>query len=252
MRSPRNPESGAAMVIAIAIVMVVFTILFSAGQQNLDRLNVVLDMQRRAVVATQVMQDFAVIAQRANAVFERITGPLNCPGGTQRLPNPGTSRFCWSTTAGANCVRHPDRAAVTLCLNVSGQITISAHEVDGKDGLYVDYHPDRSIKAQAKEFWERAKLFAYYMQSGAAATFSNMAQAQNAAFHPAIAGEPVVDINNPVCSLAAPGTTDCKKCPGTAGANVTECLNVSLCVRADNCPLGAQQRITQRIAILPR
>ena len=244
-------QRGAALLIMVAITAIFLTAAVFGAAFYFQSLLVSLNRERDAVVAIQVLQDFAVLAQKANDVYVSTAGV--CPGYV-KLPLPA-SHFCWITTN--NCVRQTKENFVATgisqyCMSdVSADMSVGSINIEPAHQTLIASVIDtyRQVFAQRHEVLVALEL---KLLDHITIGLSPTAEAQ-ASFLPVLpgGGPPTAKITPIVC----PGgpAQDCKVC---AGVNV-ECIELRICPRNGGCgaapgAAGAIGWVRQTVGIMPR
>lgn len=229
--------------VLVSAVVVASSVHFANMQTQLMR-------QRDRVYGIQMLQEFAMLAQKAHDNW--LDGGLavgTCPGGQINFPAAG--RFCWSGASLAPsptiCLKHPSNGS-NVCMNTgaAGAMTVATLDFqriiepfdDLKDRFrhLIENH-DKLIAMFKADVFGRASNWAY-------------AVAGMDAFIPELTGAPTNDITNPVCN----GTTVsdyCKVC--TAGTGNVTCLEIRVCLDttcSNTSPFARYYR--QRIGLFNR
>ncbi len=259
-------QSGGALLVVVVMICFAMVALFNAAQVRFDALNRAVTEQRQRTVALQVMQDFAVLASRANSKFERCVGAVpacpasgaTCPAGHTRMAG---RRFCWSNGFAGECVRHPDPAVAQLCLSAAAQMAIAQSDTTNEVEDAVDLVPTGPLPEEgfiAMNWSERlryAREFAALALEESKTWLSEKAYAQAVPepYLPVLAGLPNANFNNITCNAGTAGNEFCKRCPagGGGGVRMIECLTLRVCLRSGGCAT-ADQWYLQRIGINDR
>lgn len=250
-------QSGGAMLVVVFMVSIAMVTLFYAAQERFQQLNRAVNVQRQRIIALQVMQEFALLAERANAKFERCVGAnpacpasvATCPAGTTRMAG---RRFCWSTGFVGECVRHPDPAVQQICLSVPAQMTITQSDEIQEGDLIATVQPASGFQVSWRERLRTTRDVLALAWEEAKSVLSETAHAQADLHLPTLAGAPGGSNITPiVCNGGTPANHFCKRCPPSAGLPMRECLSLRVCLINTGCPTPENWFI-QRIGINDR
>lgn len=247
-------QKGAALLIAIAILGVLIAALIMAVSQMFDQTVKQLTRQRERTAALQVLQEFAVLAQRANDRWVR-NGGAACPGGTTARP----AQFCWPNPFPSPniCVASPLGGGADICLQSAGVPPAAAPGVGMWVAEFTFAPKEQNIfqewKSRVAQYWSYREEIILEAQRRILSLTGNQAYAlrpqlmlpDDAA--PAGPGDNV--INNLACN-AGSGNYYCKQC---AAASVW-CAELRVCVSPSGCRNIATSKdwYRQRIGIIRR
>ncbi len=232
MKTIKN-EKGIAIVGTALMIMVIISIFILAISQFLSQ-NVGTSFQLRSRIAgIQVLQEFAVLAQRANEIYER----TNSCGALTRLP--AGRNFCWQLAAENNgsCVQSPLPGGGTtpLCMSVGNNELAVALQTT---------HSPSNFEVAKQQIGEWSERIAYRIFAELGAPLD--AQENRAHLPTMIPASSSVDINNVNCGVIG-GT--CIRCND---ANV-ECIDLYVCTNPSGCGAFAatnERWFRQKIAVI--
>ena len=214
-------QSGMSLLLPVMIIgLIIITFSTSIAKMYIT-LNENNQRVVRGIAAIQIMQDFGVMALRANDLSAPGTG---CPGGTSLVGTIGPTGFCW---ANPTCIPNP-LGGVDICLVPNSGTTESAE-------IVFNIAP----QSENPEFYARVKTKVYNWLKEILNASSTEAVAQMAGrdmYLPDLALS-AVPANSVTSSLACvlgttyPPTSPCKQCTGAA-ANL-RCVQVRVCLLQD-------------------
>lgn len=257
-------QRGAAVMIMVLGLSVIVGVIVYVANSYVENTLAKVSLQRDRIAALQVLQDFALLAGKANEVFESNLPAPGCPGTHQRYPA-APARFCW--IAGQTCVKNPIGMNSNICL------TIPTAAASGGQVLHVakkDLTP--AIEAMPEETTRWQRMIAYFRDiktfrreivNVAHRDLMGMVSGEAYAARPEMhlpgvgAPDPVGPSQNTINNRACgPGTPNdyCKVC----GNNV-QCLELRVCVAAPGCrnvaspaPTFYKDWYRQRIGVIAR
>lgn len=244
-----DSQRGAAAIMAAIGIIAVVIVFAAVLNSRLQIARESLQKARARITSMQVMQDFAVMAQKASDNFYQ-QSPLpaagNCPGGM--TPLPANRPFCWDNPVVNNCVNTP-RGQV--CLNAAGvrRLTVAALELKLNRQSETWGQFFEAVAAVAKDQW-----------MGVLRGANQSAEAQLAEpWLPAIAGAPNVTMMQKCFTAGANNIDICKVCNNNNGSarvingynSNVDCLTLRMCPTPTGVCTNAQL-YWQRIGFIPR
>lgn len=256
LRTLQN-QRGVGLLIVVAVLAVLVAGLIFSTQRLFDNTVRVISQQRDRIASIQVLQDFAVLAQKANEVFVRNNNA--CPGGWTA----GPVGFCWQGPFpnARDCVVNPIGGNTNICLVLPGVVAPVAPTMNTAhltaapvyDGIMDQW------RAQIADIITYRHEIVAELQKSTLGLFDNQAHAiRPEPFLPDVgapgpAGPAELTINNIGCGgpFVQPS---CKICAG-AGVNV-RCIELRVCVSSTGCRNinnpNFRDWFRQRVAIIPR
>ncbi len=255
-----SSQRGAAMIVAALLIIVVALSFGAALAIQVFGVNQGLARTRARITSLQIMQDFGVLAQKANDIYHQ-QQPPGCPA----LPAPGTIQFpagapfCWPVPmANTICVASP-RNGTPICFGA------------GLNVASINLYPPKETWGQ---FAQALKEFGHERLMAFLGELTNEANAQFQPWMPTLAGAPTNDILDRCLAAGAVDDDHCKVCTTATGgawpinaylSNV-DCLELQLCPTqipqpapwvATPCPGGAGPAspgtlYVQKIGFIPR
>ncbi len=226
-RLPKLNERGFSQILAATLVLILLVMYAGSLITESRTLNASLAFERRQVQGAEAMQDFALIARRANEVWIATTGACDATTTADGLGRP----FCWPNldiVANNDCIRLPTSTSavpVWLCLNGGGTSP-----------------PRYQLLQIATEFMQHL-IKRFFDES------SSRAFAQSVTFLPNLGGAPTNTIPLLNCPAGGPASTSCKYCAGVP-QNV-DCVTLRVCLRT-GAGCAANQWILQGVGVMPR
>lgn len=231
----RCNESGIMVVATALMMLVVISVLILAAAQFLSQQTQASFQARSRIQSQQVLQEFAVLAQRANEIFNRGSPPGCVLPYTQA---PAGRPFCWRLDIperNGACVQSPLPGGGTtpLCLTNAGEMGVASLTIE-------PLHPAHpTLVARLKE--NLVTISGRFL-----AELSAPLDAQENQSHlPGLGGAPTVNENNLTCGPHGGGGGICVRCSNA----LVECLDLSVCTRPAGCT-SINDWYRQKIAII--
>lgn len=242
-------QKGIGVIAAVLMVAVFLLLIVFATSQYFSNLLVSYQRSTARLIALQVLQDFAVLAQNANSIY--VNNAPNCPTGYTQ--NPSGAPFCWSNTPNFDCIRVPadtNTAVSTAPFCISQPVNGTQSKMDM--ALWIEPRLTRWQRLQARslDYLKAAAHFSLIAVQRVLGTTDQTAWAQTPdPSLPSTAGAPTRNISIPPCDTATPGDTNCKRCTG-AGKNV-DCIMLKVCVNVGGCS-SPFEWYQQRVGVISR
>lgn len=249
-------QRGIGMIFVVMVLTVLVGGLIFSTQRLFENTVRTVTKQRDRIAALQVLQDFAVLAQKANEVF--VLNGNACPPAWTTSP----AGFCWNGPFPNNrdCVVNPV-GQTNICLVIPGTAAPGAPSMSVAQltavPVYDGYFDEmRSKIADAIAYREQ---FIAELQRQTLSLIDNQAYAIRPEPHlpdDAIpAGPSELTINNIGCGPANPfGRDNCKVCG--AGVAQVRCIELRVCVSSSGCAninlAATRDWYRQRVGVIPR
>jgi len=249
-----------AMVLVVAILLLLIIsasgVYFEASLKSYRNVN-------SRLLALQVLQDYAELAQKAHAVYVTYNSTVPAPGGcpVNYVQNPAGLPFCWLNQAGADCVRiptdstaaNPNLAIANVPFCLTAPVT-NAQTIMDMTALYIQPRFTRwqQLQAMGEQFLIDSSHVARVALHKLSGGLDQRAWAQlAAAYHPTMVGAPTNDITLYPCNAGASGDTYCKRCAGAPGTTM-DCINLKVCMLISRVCPNPQDWYNQRVGVMNR
>lgn len=248
-------QRGAGILVAVAVLAVLVGGLVISTQLAFDNTVLEVTKQRDRIASLQVLQDFAVLAQKANEVFVR--GGNACPPAPWQEAPAG---FCWQGPFPNtnNCVRNPIGTG-NICIAFPQPAAPGAPAITVAQlsliPVYDSYFDE--MRAKVADIVNFREQIVAELQRKTLSLFDHQAYAISPEPHLPDDAVPVgpaeLTINEMGCGPANPfGQVNCKVC---GLANVI-CIELRACISTIGCRdinnVNFRDWYRQRVAILPR
>ncbi len=239
---------GSTLILLVLVVAVVLGGLVAGIRFHHE--NFVRQLQRHKIrnLSLQVLQDFALLAQKAHERWQS-NQPGGCPAPfTQEQP----ARFCWRPgVTDEKCIRHPlsspnDAVPLRLCVGEPNGLQVSSLNIE------VEKDPYRYWKFVVVQTWREREFFANHYRKKLLGGLHNLLVAQTAAgaHLPTLAGAPNNTIDNVTCTAATVGNETCKRCTNPPAQNL-DCILLRACLNFNGCP-NPEDWSTQMVGIITK
>lgn len=255
LKQPFANENGVGLLALILVVSALIASIVVATSIFFAKLQMQVVKQRDRSFAIQALQEFAVMAQKANDNY--VNNANTCPAGT--TAGSGPAAFCWSgASIGPSttiCIKDPRSNAgtqQTICLDTRTGAGVSRMGIAQFD-IRRNITPWERFKEVASIIYEEREKVFVQAASEILATLDSQAHAVVGmeAHLPDLTGVPTNTINNPSTCDGTVNNDYCKVC----GVNVT-CIELRICLapsaQCDNTSTALGNWFRQRIGILNR